>query len=222
MSMQVSYARSRAMGDPGLFGFLGSVAKGVTGIASKILPGPVGAVAGGINTLLGGGRRTGVRAMPGSGATTDPRIFQGPMVYSRGITPSVQPSQPISAGLPISLPSGIERKVQEVKRRLGIGPTVNGTDVAPYRPPQVAMEGLTTPPPGPGYRPNKSGYWRRDPRDLSGQTAIWIPPRSIWVRSRRRNPLNPRAADRAISRLTSAKRAVKKLGRVTIREKACR
>jgi hypothetical protein len=100
-------------------------------------------------------------------------------------------------------------------------PQGQGTAVTPYKPSQTDMSGLTTPPPGPGYRPNRSGYWRRDPRDASGNTAIWIPPRSIWVKSRRRNPLNPRAADRAISRLTSAKRAATKLNQITIRKPKC-
>jgi hypothetical protein len=39
------------------------------------------------------------------------------------------------------------------------------------------------------------------------------------VKNRRRNPLNPKAASRAISRLESAKRAVKDLGRVSIRKR---
>ena len=70
-------------------------------------------------------------------------------------------------------------------------------------------------PPGPGYRLNKSGYYRRNP---AGQT-VYIKPQSVWVKSRRRNPLNPRALDRAIGRVGSAKRAAKKLGRITIRKK---
>ncbi|GAG96208.1 unnamed protein product, partial [marine sediment metagenome] len=41
------------------------------------------------------------------------------------------------------------------------------------------------------------------------------------VKNRRRNPLNPRALDRSLSRITSAKRASKKLSRVTIRKASC-
>ena len=67
----------------------------------------------------------------------------------------------------------------------------------------------------PGQRPNKSAYFRMSP----GGTLIFQPPGSTCVKSRRRNPLNPRAFDRALSRVGSAKRFGEKLGRVTIRKK---
>lgn len=43
-------------GDPGLFGFLGGVAKKVTGVVSKIAPGPVGIAAGVISKAIPGGK----------------------------------------------------------------------------------------------------------------------------------------------------------------------
>ena len=61
-----------------------------------------------------------------------------------------------------------------------------------------------------GYHWNKSGYFLK-----SGQ---WIAKGTKEVRNRRRNPLNPRALDRSISRITSAKRASKKLSRITVRK----
>lgn len=61
-----------------------------------------------------------------------------------------------------------------------------------------------------GMRLNKSGYWLK-----SGE---YVPPGTRYVKSRRRNPLNPKAASRAISRLESAKKAVKRLNRITIRK----
>lgn len=56
----------RYVGDPGLFGFLGNVAKKVTGIAGSVLPGPFGGVARAANRVLGGtaGRSAGVPAPP--------------------------------------------------------------------------------------------------------------------------------------------------------------
>lgn len=49
------YMRSaRLRGDPGLFGFLGKALGTVAGLASKILPGPAGAIAGTIGGFLGG------------------------------------------------------------------------------------------------------------------------------------------------------------------------
>lgn len=67
-----------------------------------------------------------------------------------------------------------------------------------------------------GYVRNKSSYYRRDPQ--TGQT-VHIPAGTVWRRTRRTNPLNPRAADRAIRRIESAKRAAKMLNRVTVRKK---
>ena len=67
----------------------------------------------------------------------------------------------------------------------------------------------------PGYHWNKSGYFLKD--------GTWIEKGTRQVKNRRRNPLNPRALDRSMSRITSAKRASKKLGRITIRKAAsCR
>ena len=63
-----------------------------------------------------------------------------------------------------------------------------------------------------GYHWNKSGYFLKD--------GSWIAAGTKEVKNRRRNSLNPRALDRALSRVTSAKRASKKLGRVTIRKAA--
>jgi hypothetical protein len=61
-----------------------------------------------------------------------------------------------------------------------------------------------------GYRLNKSDYFLRD--------GTFVPAGSKYVKIRRRNALNPKALDRAIGRVTSAKRASKKMGRITIRK----
>lgn len=61
-----------------------------------------------------------------------------------------------------------------------------------------------------GHHPNKSDYFLKDGSFVQKGTRC--------VKNRRRNPLNARAADRAISRIESAKRATKRLGRVTIRK----
>ena len=66
-----------------------------------------------------------------------------------------------------------------------------------------------------GYHWNKAGYFLKD--------GSWIAKGTKEVRNRRRNPLNPRALDRSISRITSAKRASKKLSRITVRKaSACK
>lgn len=63
-----------------------------------------------------------------------------------------------------------------------------------------------------GHHPNKSDYFLKD--------GTFIQKGTRCVKNRRRNPLNARAADRAISRIESAKRATKRLSRVTVR-KSC-
>lgn len=66
-----------------------------------------------------------------------------------------------------------------------------------------------------GYRLNKSDYFLRD--------GTFVPKGTRYVRARRRNPLNPRALDRAMSRMVSAKKASEKIGRISIRKaKSCR
>jgi len=64
---------------------------------------------------------------------------------------------------------------------------------------------------GVGTRPNKSGYWLK-----SGQ---YVAPETVCVKSRRMNPLNPRALSKAMRRIESAKRASSVLSRITIRKK---
>lgn len=68
-------------------------------------------------------------------------------------------------------------------------------------------------PPGPGYHLNKSGYFLK-----SGQ---YVPKGTRWVKNRRKNPLNPRAASRAISRIQSAKKATAMLDRVSVKCRRC-
>ena len=62
-----------------------------------------------------------------------------------------------------------------------------------------------------GFHANKSDYFLRD--------GTFVPKGSKCVRNRRRNPLNPKAASRAISRIKSAKNTAKMLSNVTIRKK---
>lgn len=54
-----------------------------------------------------------------------------------------------------------------------------------------------------GYHPNKSDYFLKD--------GTFIAKGSRCVRNRRRNPMNPRALDRAIGRMNSAKKLQNKL-----------
>lgn len=62
-----------------------------------------------------------------------------------------------------------------------------------------------------GSHKNKSAYWRRE-----NGTWVYVLPGTRCVRNRRRNPLNPRAADRAIGRLRSASRFGKYLAKIDL------
>lgn len=76
--------------------------------------------------------------------------------------------------------------------------TGSGTDVVPYK-------GCAPS----GYHPNKSGYWKNQSGMLPG--ASWVEPGSILVRNRKRNPFNPKAASRAMSRLASLSQGMRVL-----------
>lgn len=184
-------------GDPGLFGFLGKVAKGVAGAALGVA-----------RSLPGVG--TGVSAIEGVIRGTAP-AQRGPVPYTMagpgnlftafgGSAPQItmQTAARNMGGLPVP------------RRPMGYGTM-----------PTAAAPGLQTPPPAAkGWRPNKSGYYVQAVPGQPEQGGVWVPPESAWVRSRRRNPANSRANDRAISRIKSAKRMAKSLGRITIRD-AC-
>lgn len=79
--------------------------------------------------------------------------------------------------------------------------------VGPPRPAPAGGVGLACPA---GFHPNKSSYFMR-----SGE---FIAKGSKCVPSRRRNPANARANDRAIGRIESAKKMAARLGRISIRK----
>lgn len=62
-----------------------------------------------------------------------------------------------------------------------------------------------------GYHWNKSGYWKNESGLLPG--ASWQEPGTVLVRNRKRNPFNPRAASRAMSRLASLSMGMRTLER---------
>jgi len=64
-----------------------------------------------------------------------------------------------------------------------------------------------------GFHPNKAAYFLRD--------GTFIEKETLCVKNRTRNPLNPRAASRAISRIESAKKATSRLNRISIRPPPC-
>jgi len=175
-------------GDPGLFGFLGKAIGGVAKLAGKVLPGPIGTVAGGIGGLLAG--RASTRQTPGISAVATPPItrqdngFRLPLPGPTSV--QVRPTAVLPGGRPFTT---------TVADPMRGAPSTNGGP-APS-----------------GFHWNKSDYFLRDGTFVAKGTRL--------VKNRRRNPLNPRALDRALGRVGSAKKAASKLSRVTIRKAKC-
>lgn len=209
--------RDVAMGDPGLLSGIGGALKGA--VKGFVTGGPVGAVKGGIvggvegfrddpsdpaprpRTApptprppgIGGGRLP----LPGGGAMREPRAREAPRLRE---------------------PEATERPRAQVQVAEGAGPAAANGKVHPAANPggkfAVSPGGTVIPCPA-GFRSNKSRYYRR----RSDGRIMEVLPGARCVKMRRRNPLNPRALDRAMGRLSSAKRAAKKIGRITIRKK---
>ena len=180
-------------GDPGIFGFLGGVAKRVTGAVSRLgIPG-ISAGAGFVSGALGGilGRKTAKTRQAAQAGMAIPFTGRMPVSFAPGVG--------FAPGRQVPVPGVIGR----IQRALPGG----ATGMMP-----------AAGPPGPGYHPNKSDYYvKSDPMNPESP-GIFVGKGTVWVKNRRRNPLNPRALSRAMSRLSSAKNAAKMLGRVTIRK----
>ena len=175
-----------------------------------------------------------VRAMPGTGYQGDPGIFGflgkafkgGLGLISRAGIPGVSALAGVAGGVlgAKTQKAGQRESMRILSQPLGFAGQPMPAFTRPQRPaPGIRAAGqrffpggatgmIEGGPPGPGYHLNKSNYFLLD--------GTFVPAGSRWVKNRRRNPLNPRALDRAIGRLGSAKKATKKLGRITIRS-AC-
>ena len=189
MSLAMKVSRRGRYGDPGIFGFLGGVVKTVTGVAGAVLPGPLGTVAKTLSNALPGKNLLQPSPRPGPGTTLAMPTGNMPVLTLPG-TPTV--------GLP------------------GTGFGVPVPTSAPMTGMEAGSGGMVAC--KPGYRMNKSKYFTE--RDVFGVKTggVTIHQKgTTCVKSRRMNPLNPRAISRAIRRLESAKRATSRLSRVSIR-----
>ncbi len=151
------------VGDPGLFGTIGSLFKGAAKVASNI-PGPIGWGASAVNKFVGGSSTN------ASGSVTRMPAF--PQAPASGMLAAAQRF----------VPGG-----------------------------ETGMEAIGSPA---GYHVNKSDYFLKD--------GTFIPAGSRWVKNRRRNPLNPRAASRAVGRIESLKKATARFSNITIKKKCCK
>lgn len=194
--MSLAIAAAKPQGDPGFFGdLLGTV----TGIATSFIPGPVGAIARGLQSkVFGRGRAA---APPRT--TPVPQFTAALPTIMNGAGARVDRPRPSKLGIAARAGGGAQQAIVMPTGEVGV-------DVTPA---------IGCPK---GYKPNKSGYYRRikSPGNPEGG-VFWIAPESRCVRIRRRNPSNPKAADRALGRIKSAKRFATKMGAVTIRD-TCR
>jgi len=194
MSMAIKQAKFQ--GDPGLFGFLGKAARSLGSLAVKTLvPAPfrLGARA------AAGAIASRISPSSGIGFTAPSRVSIGQRLA--GVTPSTfGPARPGIGTTQVTRTPGFGGAL---KRLLPGGAT--GFEVVGQQP-QLAPK---------GFHLNKTGYFLSSPEEF----GTFVAPFTRFVRNRRRNPGNMRAADRAVSRIESAKRMAKRLGRISIRKK---
>jgi hypothetical protein len=208
----VSYAvkvyKARYRGDPGLFGdigkFIGGAVKG--GIGGLLTGNPLAGLAG----AVGGG----VRAVSGAGKPINPSILTAGNLVAGGRPPAPQiaiDSARVS-GVQVGGPNGVLIGSRTIFPSMPQPPQLfPGGPMAPMAPP--SQQGISCPPRPKctGYHLNKTSYFRKGGPCSPYPEGGYVEKGSTWVRNRRRNPLNPRAASRAMARLTSAKRATRSI-----------
>jgi len=188
--MSMAIKAAKFQGDPGLFGFVGRAARKLGGAALRFIPG--GGIA---QTAIGiGAGFLGGRVTPSA-----PTQFQVPGRFGgRTQRAFARPGTGFAPPTQVTRTPGFAGALQ---RFLPGGKT--GFEVAA---PGVAPGIAPT-----GFHLNRTSYFL--------QTGEFVEKGSRFVRNRRRNPGNMRAADRAISRIESAKRMARRLSRITVRDK---
>ncbi|MEN8184452.1 MAG: hypothetical protein ABFS46_18155, partial [Myxococcota bacterium] len=175
-------------------GLFGSLWGGIKKIGGAAVGAVGGLATGGPLGAIGG-------ALGGLGIGGGVERYAGPMAVSRFAQqgPPPLPSRRTTISMPGLGPIfETSRGIPGVNLGLQYGPQENGENGACP----------------PGYRRNKTSYFLRD--------GSFVEKGSRCVKVRRRNALNPRALDRAIGRVTGAKRAASKLGCITVRKPKCK
>lgn len=175
-------------------GLFGFLGKAI-GAVSNVLPGPLGMVGKAVSNVM---------APQKPSVNVAQQIKPGVMITS-GSIPTGVPSLPGVGQFPPLKPDSIKTTGSGLVTPYGGVGTVSQTQYFSPNGSACAVKGTHV---------NKQGYFLRN-----GQ---YVAPGSKCVKNRRRNPLNPRALSRAMSRLESAKRASKALQRITIKDsKGC-
>lgn len=199
MSLQIKVAK--AQGDPGLFGFLGKAVGTIARVGASFVPGPAGAIARTLTSKIFGG------AQPAAPTALPTAVRTLPPIMNGGFLGTVA-ARARAAALPQYVPPALPESAFAPQGTITMPTGEVGFDTTPA---------IGCPQ---GYKPNKSGYYRRirSPGNPEG-SVFYIAPKSRCVKIRKRNPANPRAADRAVNRIQSAKRFATKMNRITIRKK---
>jgi len=194
--MSIAIKAAKAQGDHGLLGFLGKAARSLGGLAARtLIPAPfrLGATA-----ALSGIRST---VSSGAGFQVPGRVQSSvPQAGARRLQ-GFGPARPGIGSTQVTRTPGFKGALQRILPGGATGFEVAGVAGSPL-PPR-------------GFHLNKTGYFLTSPAEF----GTFVEPFSRFVRNRRRNPGNMRAADRAISRIESAKRMAKRLSRITVRKK---
>jgi hypothetical protein len=183
-------------GDPGFLDGLWNGIKGAVG--GLISGGPAGAIVGGVAGLAGGKKASSGGGFFGT-ALTQMRGFapDGPSILSPQINIG---NRAMPGGAPVpGLPSMPPMFSDPNRGNTTQGGTSGGTDWDMGSPANGRRCNV-------GHHWNKSGYYTK--------RYGYIPKGTVCVKNRKRNPLNPRAASRALSRLTSTRKAMKGIERL--------
>ena len=195
MSLAIKVSRASYQGDPGLWGFIKGAAKTAV---SFVTAGPTAAV----GTALGQMRGTQPVPPPVPGATT--QGGGGMPAWATRVGVAALARQRSTAGMPAPMPVQQAPGFRGAAERFFPG-GATGLQVAP--PPPMVMNGRGG---TGGFHLNKSDYFLRSGEFVAAGTK--------WVRNRRRNPGNIRAASRALSRVTATKKALQTFSKVSIRD----
>lgn len=172
-----------------------------------------------VSGVLGGTVGSVLKSIPGVGAVTN-LVEKGANLLAGGNRPS-GPGGPV----PIQAPTGFTMTPGRMANALPAGLLGAGAVGGPFM--LASGNSLAPPSPGtatqllrnagithaggnyPGYHLNKTGYWVNGSDLIPG--AHYVAPGTKWVKNRKRNPFNPKAASRSMSRLSSLHKGMKSL-----------
>jgi len=200
MSLQISYAKARYSGDPGIFGAigkaLGSIGKVAIGAVGGLLSGgPLGAITGAgkaVAGIISGGSVPVLRQPAGMG--TSLMLPLSTSAISRISATSMPGTGQPGASVGLQLPGGGSIGFGGMAPSVGINAGAVG-GVGYYAAPGTGMVKR-------GHL-NKTGYFLK-----SGE---YVAPGSKVVANRRMNPLNPQSLSKSIRRVSGFAHATKSI-----------